>query len=113
MYRLPRVPASSVLAAVAAVIAASPAARAEEQAQPGAAGSSATTLQEVVVTAQKRQEKLHDVPMGVTAVTGDAMDKLRLSDFQDLQAMVPALSVEQIQPGLSRLTLRGENVGSV
>ena len=28
------------------------------------------TLQEVVVTAQKREEKLHDVPMGVSAITG-------------------------------------------
>jgi outer membrane receptor protein involved in Fe transport len=74
---------------------------------------SAGTLQEIVVTAQKRAEKLHDVPMGVTAVTTEQMEKLRLVSFQDLQAMVPALSVEQIQPGLSRLTLRGENVGGV
>jgi iron complex outermembrane receptor protein len=94
-------------------LAAAPAAHADEQAQPNATAATATTLQEVVVTAQKRQEKLHDVPMGVTAVTSEQLDKLRLADFQDLQAMVPALSVQQIQPGLSRLTLRGENVGSV
>ena len=101
---------SSLLPLVLAPVAAVPAAQADEAAgtQPAA-----TALQEIVVTAQKRSEKLHDVPMGVTAVTNEEMDKLRLADFQDLQAMVPALSVEQVQPGLSRLTLRGENVGSV
>ena len=105
----------TLIAAVAAALAAASAARADEQAQAqqSAPAASASTLQEVVVTAQKRVEKLHDVPMGVTAVTTDQMDKLRLTDFQDLQAMVPALSVEQVQPGLSRLTLRGENVGGV
>jgi iron complex outermembrane recepter protein len=110
MLRSPRVSAlvPLVLAPIAAVPAAQADQAAETQAQP-----SATALQEIVVTAQKRSEKLHDVPMGVTAVSNDQMDKLRLTDFQDLQAMVPALSVEQIQPGLSRLTLRGENVGGV
>lgn len=97
-----------LLAPIAVVPAAQADQAAENQTQPAAAA-----LQEIVVTAQKRSEKLHDVPMGVTAVSNDQMDKLRLTDFQDLQAMVPALSVEQIQPGLSRLTLRGENVGGV
>lgn len=110
MLRSPR--ASALVPLVLAPIAAVPAAQADQaaetQAQPAAAA-----LQEIVVTAQKRSEKLHDVPMGVTAVSNEQMDKLRLTDFQDLQSMVPALSVQQIQPGLSRLTLRGENVGGV
>jgi iron complex outermembrane recepter protein len=110
MLRSPRV--SALVPLVLAPIAAAPAAQADQaaetQTQPAA-----SALQEIVVTAQKRSEKLHDVPMGVTAVSNEQMDKLRMVDFQDLQAMVPALSVEQIQPGLSRLTLRGENVGGV
>src|SRR5580698_4984333 len=36
-----------------------------DQATSGQNQQSATTLQEIVVTAQKREEKLHDVPMGV------------------------------------------------
>jgi len=110
MLRSPRLSAlvPFVLAPLAAVPAAQADQAAETQAQPSAAA-----LQEIVVTAQKRSEKLHDVPMGVTAVSNEQMDKLRMVDFQDLQAMVPALSVQQIQPGLSRLTLRGENVGGV
>ncbi|HYM43705.1 MAG TPA: TonB-dependent receptor [Steroidobacteraceae bacterium] len=104
--RLIRSAVTSALALAATPVLADQAAAPESQ-------SGVSALQEIVVTAQKRVEKLHDVPMGITAVSNDQMDKLRLSDFQDLQAMVPALSVEQIQPGLSRLTLRGENVGGV
>jgi outer membrane receptor protein involved in Fe transport len=80
-----------------------------------AASSSQTaaTLQEVVVTAQKRQEKLINVPMAVTAITGDSIQSMHLIDFADLETQVPGLSVELEAPGLDKLTLRGENVGGV
>jgi outer membrane receptor protein involved in Fe transport len=73
----------------------------------------AATLQEVVVTAQKRQEKLINVPMGVTAITSDSIQSMHLIDFSDLETQVPGLSVELTAPGLDRLTIRGENVGGV
>ncbi len=104
---------SVVAAAVAAALGAAQSARADDQAQPSAQTVSVQTLQEVVVTAQKREEKLHDVPMGVSAVTGEQLDQMRLTDFQDLQALVPGLSVQEGQPGFTRITLRGENVGGI
>src|SRR5579863_8690047 len=76
-------------------------------------GSSAGTLQEIVVTAQKREEKLHDVPMGVTAITSEDLQKQQLVSLDDLAARVPGLSLTDIQPGITRLTLRGQNVGGV
>ncbi|HWZ62554.1 MAG TPA: TonB-dependent receptor [Steroidobacteraceae bacterium] len=104
---------SLLAAAMVAALATTQGASADEQAQSSTPATSAQTLQEVVVTAQKRTERLHDVPMGVTAITTDQMDKLRLTDFQDLQALVPGLSVQESQPGVSRITLRGENVGGI
>ncbi|MGA7537703.1 MAG: TonB-dependent receptor plug domain-containing protein, partial [Steroidobacteraceae bacterium] len=86
------------------------AARADDAApQP----QTAATLQEVVVTAQKRREKVLDVPMAVTAITSDTLQSMHLVDFADLETQVPGLSVELTAPGLDRLTLRGENVGGV
>jgi iron complex outermembrane receptor protein len=76
-------------------------------------GSSAGTLQEVVVTAQKRVEKLHDVPMGVTAITSDELQNQQLLSLEDLQSKVPGLSLTEVQPGETRLTLRGQNVGGI
>ena len=64
-----------------------------------ATGSSASILQEVVVTAQKREEKLHDVPMGVTAVTTEELQKQQLVSLEDLQSKVPGLSLTNVQPG--------------
>ncbi len=110
MHRSSLVSASTLLALASAGLAAAPAARAAdaEASQPSAAA-----LQEVVVTAQKRQEKLHDVPMGVTAITSEELQKQQLVSLEDLAAKVPGLSLTDIQPGITRLTLRGQNVGGV
>ena len=71
---------------------------------------SVVALQEVVVTAQKREEKLHDVPMGVTAITAEELQKQQLVSLEDLKSKVPDLSLTEVQPGETRLTLRGQNV---
>ena len=80
--------------------------------EPGVSPRRAT-LQEVVVTAQKREEKLHDVPMGVTAITAEELQKQQLVSLEDLQSKVPGLSLTNVEPGITRLTLRGQNVGGV
>lgn len=67
-------------------------------------------LQEVVVTAQKREERVHDVPMGVTAITSGELQTQRLLDFADFVTKVPGLTVENAIPGFDRLTIRGESV---
>jgi outer membrane receptor protein involved in Fe transport len=81
--------------------------------EASATQSSASTLQEVVVTAQKREERLHDVPMGVTAITQEQLQRQQLVSLQDLQSQVPGLSLTQVQPGQTRITLRGLDVGGV
>ncbi len=109
MFRSLHVP-SPVLLVLASALAAGPVALAADAPESQTA---ATALQEVVVTAQKRQEKLHDVPMGVTAVTTDELQKQQLVSLEDLQAKVPGLSLTEVAPGITRLTLRGQNVGGV
>jgi len=110
MYKAQRISPSSVLLVLPFWLAAGTVAQAADASADQAAASS---LQEVVVTAQKREEKLHDVPMGITAITSDDLDKQRILDLEDLQSKVPALSLQAIQPGQTRLAIRGQNVGSV
>jgi iron complex outermembrane recepter protein len=108
MFRSPRIsPLSVVFLASAAAV---PAARADDA---SATSSGASALQEVVVTAQKREERLHDVPMGVTAITADDLQQQQLTSLTDLASKVPGLSLTDYQPGQTRLTLRGQNVGGV
>ena len=66
-----------------------------------------------MVTAEKREESLINVPMSVTALGGNQLDALQDRSFADYAAMVPGLSLASSQPGLTRLTLRGENAGGV
>jgi outer membrane receptor protein involved in Fe transport len=70
-------------------------------------------LTTIIVTAEKKEESLKDVPMSVTAVTGNTLDKLQARDFSDYAALVPGLSLVSSQPGLTTLTLRGQNAGGV
>jgi outer membrane receptor protein involved in Fe transport len=89
-------------------VAASTAARADDAT---ATSPTASTLQEVVVTAQKREERLHDVPMGVTAITAEQLQRQQLVSLEDLQATVPGMSLTNVKPGQTRITLRGQNAG--
>jgi iron complex outermembrane receptor protein len=77
-----------------------------DTAQPGA-------LDEIIVTASKRDEKLHDVAMSVTALGGDQLALRQESGFLDWAAQVPGLSLQSSDAAFSRLILRGQNVGSV
>jgi outer membrane receptor protein involved in Fe transport len=72
-----------------------------------------TDSDEVVVTAQKREERLRDVPQSVTAITEESLERLQANSFVDYAGHVPGLSVTGGQPGNSRVTLRGLNTGGV
>lgn len=50
-------------------------------------------LDEIVVTAQKREQTLQDVPISVSVVTGEVLAQQSVDDFSDLSRSVPNLSV--------------------
>lgn len=77
------------------------------------AGSSASlfaadeALDEIVVTAQRRSERLQDVPAAITALSGDSLNALHLQGNADLAGQVPSLSFSVLGPGESTLAIRG------
>lgn len=79
----------------------------------GAQSATSTNLGEVIVTAQKRNEALADVPMSVSVVAGEALERQQVDNFQDLVALVPGLSIQSNTRGVTRLTVRGINTGGV
>lgn len=81
------------------------------QVAPQSSGSEATALETVVVTADKREESLQNVPMSVTALGGAMLNNLQASDFADYASLVPGLALNSAQPGQTRLTLHGQNAG--
>jgi iron complex outermembrane receptor protein len=65
-------------------------------------------LEEVVVTAQKREEKLSDVPIAVTALTSEQIGAAFANNIEDLQSMVPSVSYRKGNTTRnSALTVRG------
>jgi len=72
--------------AVAGVILALPAVNANAQ------------LEEVIVTAQKRQENLQDVAIAVSAFSSDTIKNAGALNMQDITAMTPGFSVSNYNP---------------
>ena len=70
--------------------------------------NAAAQLEEVIVVAQKRAENLQDTVIAITAVSGDLMDELNISNSSDYEAVVPSLSVRNSP---ARLFIRGVGSG--
>lgn len=62
---------------------------------------------EIIVTAQKREERLRDVPVSVSALTSSDIENRNVTSLDQLQAAVPALRLVDIGPGQQRIQLRG------
>jgi iron complex outermembrane receptor protein len=54
---------------------------------------SAGVLEEVVVTAQKKEENLQDTPIAITAITESTIDDLNLANVVDLAGMAPNVHI--------------------
>jgi len=64
-------------------------------------------LEEVIVTASKRVETLQEVPMSISAISGEDITRLGAANFKDLATMVPSLSLRSAGPGRTKLNIRG------
>ncbi len=70
--------------------------------------ASNVTLEEIVVTARRKEESLQDVPQTVNAVPGTVLEKLNLQRFEDVQAIVPGLTLSSGGSGYTTAaTMRG------
>lgn len=77
--------------------------------EPATAGAQAASSMDIIVTAQRRSERLVDVPISLTAVTGDSLAVAGVNMTQQLGQVVPGLRLD-LSGGFSQPTLRG--VGS-
>lgn len=70
--------------------------------------TAAQLLEEVVVTAQKREESLQDVGISVTAFTGDQLQQLGFTNSRDITALAPGVANSGSAAGQnSQFTIRG------
>jgi iron complex outermembrane recepter protein len=90
-------------------------AQVQEQQTPPQEDQSATDADggEIIITAQKREEKILDIPQSVTVVGGDTLERQHATTFQQYLNEIPGFSLTESEPGSTRLTLRGVNTGGV
>jgi iron complex outermembrane receptor protein len=73
-----------------------------------AAAEDVAELDEVVVSAQKRQQNLQDVPVAVTAITAEMLENQHIEQFNDLTRVAPGLTItESSNVANSSINLRG------
>ena len=106
MNRVPRQMAVSL--ALVALFGA-PRAVAQESTEAGAERERSMTIEEIVVTAQRREQSLQEVPIAVTAFGADAIQRSDLDVMEKLQFQVPGLTFAAFLSA-PQITLRG--VGS-
>ena len=70
------------------------------------------TPADIIVTAQKRSERLQDVPASVSVVTAVDLTKQGVVRFEDYAARIPGLSLTSARTGITQVTLRGITTGA-
>lgn len=84
----------------------------EGQVEPDASKNVTTDLGTVVVTANKRSERLQDVPMAVSTLSGSDLERQTAQSFADYATRIPGLDIVSQGPGQTQLTLRGITSGA-
>lgn len=86
-------------------------ARAEEapaQVQGAAGGEATSVLGDIIVTARKRAERLQDVPQSIQAFSSEQIERLNLSDMNDVASLSPSIIFDKAaNPEASTISIRG------
>src|SRR3546814_17787730 len=67
---------------------------------------------EIVVTAQKREENLQDVPISIQALGTKKLDQLNVANFQDFSKLLPSVSFQSRHPVVPTVYMTGAARGA-
>jgi outer membrane receptor protein involved in Fe transport len=68
---------------------------------------------EIIVTATKRNESIQNVPFSINAQTAEAMQRMGATSIEDVSRSVAGLTVQNLGPGQSQVSVRGVSAGQV
>jgi outer membrane receptor protein involved in Fe transport len=81
--------------------------RSKASTSPSSAG-----LDQIIVTAQRRNESVQKVPMTIQALSGATLDRLNIQTFDDLLKYTPNVTFNNNGPGQGNIFMRGLSTGS-
>jgi len=64
-------------------------------------------VEEIIVTATKREESLQEVPLAITALTGDFTERVNLDDVKDLISFTPGITGNSQDSFIDAVSIRG------
>ncbi len=76
-------------------------------AQQVPADTPAVDRDDIIVTAQKREENLQAVPISIQALGTKKLDQLNISNFAQFSQLLPSVSFQTSQPGSTNVYMRG------
>ncbi len=98
------------LALSAALVAFAPNMVSAQDAAPTAAEDAAPAEGEIIVTARKREETLLDVPVAISAVSGDTLEQRGINSVREAAALTPGLNITSDGSGRAFVAIRGVGV---
>lgn len=78
---------------------------------PAAAQDTATVVREegdILVTARRVEERLQDVPIAISVMTGEEIRRQGMFSLRDVASIVPGYSFETLQPLVPQTVIRGQ-----
>ena len=80
-------------------------------APPMAAAQEGLAIEEVIVTAQKRDESVQDVPISIDVLGAGELEDLGVTDLEDFAQLLPSVSYIALGPGSGSIYIRGISGG--
>lgn len=77
-----------------------------------ASGADRGNDNDIVVTAQKREQNLQDVPISIQALGETRLANAQVSSFDDYQKLLPSVSSQSYGPSQAQIVFRGVTSGS-
>ena len=81
-------------------------------AETPSASTASAALTEIVVTAQRRSENIQDVPITIQALTGETLQQLSVTTFDDFVKYLPNVTSASWGPGQANIYMRGLSTGA-
>ncbi len=72
-----------------------------------AADEAQFALEEIVVTAERRSQTLQEIPLAISAVSGDKIERLQITRTDDMTSLAPGLQISSGRLGEQKVVIRG------
>lgn len=76
-------------------------------AQSAADAANDSIVEEIIVTTQKREQSLRDVPVTVTSYSGRLLEDLNIDEFDEVSEITPGLIIQEQSPNNPAFVIRG------